>query len=370
MPPPPLIYPRAEELIRNKKQAKLNEQTGEEANRGGPSSGRRAAERKRKDTSEEERAKGDAKRRRKQENASSSSTSGPICKSCGQQGHSSAVSRMCPNHQFTLKERLTMAFPESYERFTISLPLQSFLKFDEEEEGERLEQYQQRITELSSFLRQVIYRAQILINYYILSNSINMDNLSNNIFDRNFWYRVCRLIYQNITVYELQRMYPTLPGIEAAFNHLQSLENVNLLVEKGNLVGYGQIVSSACETVATAYSNFYVENFENYIGNYFIYKLKVEYDGRDAITLNVDDFMQEGINQHFRPCTLDPGRRDAFVAYYGNNEVRSLSTAEYYHGSGSVNRSRREIGLKAQLGIQTLETNIPTPKTSNIDQYI
>jgi hypothetical protein len=38
----PVIYPRAEELIRNKRQAKLDEQTGEEANRGGPSSGRRA----------------------------------------------------------------------------------------------------------------------------------------------------------------------------------------------------------------------------------------------------------------------------------------------------------------------------------------
>jgi hypothetical protein len=171
-----------------------------------------------------------------------------------------------------------MAFPESYERFTISLPLKSFLTVDEEDEGERLEQYQQRIIELSSFLRQVIYKAQILINYYILINSNNMDNLSRDIFDRNFWYRVCRLIYQNITIDELQRMYPALPGIEAAFNHMQSLENVNLLVEKGDLVGYGQIVSSACETVATTYNNFYVENFENYIGNYFIYKLKVEYD--------------------------------------------------------------------------------------------
>jgi hypothetical protein len=92
--------------------------------------------------------------------------------------------------------------------------------------------------------------------------------------------------------------------------------------------------------------------------------------GREAITLNVEDFTQEEINQHFRPCTLDPGRREAFVAYYGNNEVRSLSTTEYYHGSGSVNRSRKEVALKAQLGIQTLETNIPTPKTSEIDQYL
>ncbi|ORE06341.1 hypothetical protein BCV72DRAFT_329039 [Rhizopus microsporus var. microsporus] len=72
-------------------------------------------------------------------------------------------------------------------------------------------------------------------------------------------------------------MYPRLPDIEAVFNLLQSLENVNMLVERNNLVGYGQIISSACETVATTYNNFYAENFEQYIGNYFIYKLKVEY---------------------------------------------------------------------------------------------
>ena len=93
-------------------------------------------------------------------------------------------------------------------------------------------------------------------------------------------------------------------------------------------------------------------------------------EDRETVTLNVGDFSQREISQYFRPCTLDPGRRDAFVAYYGNNEVRTLSTTEYYSGSGSPNRSRKEIALKAEQGIQALETNIPTPKTSNINQYI
>ncbi|ORE03286.1 hypothetical protein BCV72DRAFT_315711, partial [Rhizopus microsporus var. microsporus] len=66
------------------------------------------------------------------------------------------------------------------------------------------------------------------------------------------------------------------------------------------------------------------------------------------ITLNVGDFSQEEINQYFRPCTLDPGCRNAFVAYYGNNEVWTLSTTEYYSGSGSPNRSRKEIALKSK----------------------
>lgn len=117
-----------------------------------------------------------------------------------------------------------------------------------------------------------------------MDNANNVENLSNDIFDKNFWYRICRLIYGNINIGEIQRLYPRLPGIEAAYNHLQALDNVNLFVEKGGLVGYGQIVSSACDTVATAYNNFYVENYETYIGNYFIYRLKRQYTVSDKIT--------------------------------------------------------------------------------------
>lgn len=94
--------------------------------------------------------KSDARKRRRREQASSS-TSGPICKSYGQRGHSSAASSMCPNYQFTLKERLSMAFPESYQRFTISLTLRSFLTVDEQEEDDKLERYQRRIIELFLF---------------------------------------------------------------------------------------------------------------------------------------------------------------------------------------------------------------------------
>ncbi|KAI7903241.1 uncharacterized protein BX663DRAFT_542733 [Cokeromyces recurvatus] len=91
---------------------------------------------------------------------------------------------------------------------------------------------------------------------------------------RNFWYRACRLIYGNIKIGELQSLYPRPPGIQAAYNHLQELDNVNLSVEKQGLVGYGQIVSSACDTVATAYNNFYVENYETRNETNFAYSTR------------------------------------------------------------------------------------------------
>jgi hypothetical protein len=216
------------------------------------------------------------------EQASSSST-GPICKSCGLQGHSTAASHICPNHQFTLKERLSMAFPESYQRFTISLTLKSFLKINKQEEpADKLEQFQRRVIELSTFLRQVVYRAQIFVSYYILSNANSVGNLTNDIFDKIFWYRICRVVYGKITIQQLQNLYPRLRGIQAAFNRLQSMDDVNLLVELNDLVGYGQILSTACETIATSSNNFYVENFEHYLANYFIYKLQAEYNVRNS----------------------------------------------------------------------------------------
>jgi hypothetical protein len=230
---------------------------------------------RKKDTPEEKKSKADARKRRRIELASSSS--GPVCKSCGQPGHTTSASSLCPNHEHTIKERLKMAFPTSYQLYTVSLTLKSFIRRDEGNPNKLLE-YQERIIAQSSFLREVVYRAQLLVNYYILNNANNnVEYLSNDIFEKNFWYRVCRLIYGNIRIEELQNFYPRLPGIQEAYNRLQMLDNVDLSVEKQGLVGYGQIVSSACDTVATAYNNFYVENYETYVGNYFIFRLKQEY---------------------------------------------------------------------------------------------
>jgi hypothetical protein len=160
----------------------------------------------------------------------------------------------------------------------VFLTLKSFVRQDEGNPN-KLFGYQERIIEQSSFLREVVYKAQLLVNYYISSNANNVEYISNDIFEKNFWYRVCRFIYGNITIEEPQNFYPKLPGIQAAYNHLQEkLDDVNLLVEKQDLVGYGQTISSACDTIATAYNNFYVENYETYIGNYFIYRLKQEYN--------------------------------------------------------------------------------------------
>ncbi|GAA5816891.1 hypothetical protein MFLAVUS_010426 [Mucor flavus] len=336
----------------------------------------------------------------------------------------------------------------------MSLPMSCFLLSDDSNPN-KLTQYQDRIGILSSFVRQVIYKAQIIVNYYILNNP---SNLSNDLFEQNFWYTICRLVYGNITIDHVQNSYPKLANISAAFNELQNMDNVNLLVEKNNLVGYGHVVSSACESnlaMRTIKNLVYdyisdeifinqvrkeipeniisLEDFEaipelqatldtliqpiknrlprvpvtriEVIKNPFIilnilslqelqnlpiqkgkmflnglytdgytcrvlFARNVPRQGPEcSIKLKLSDFNEGEIGDCFRTCFLDPGRKSTYTAYYENNEVRSLSTTQYYSLFGAPGRSKQEDSLKIEQRIKLLETNIPSPKTAAIANY-
>ncbi|KAI8079100.1 uncharacterized protein B0P05DRAFT_637594 [Gilbertella persicaria] len=484
----PVLYPAAEELIRNKKQLKLKEGVQEQRNTGDPA---RRRGQKRKDTFEEKRAKADARKRRKESEAGPSSRANTVCTFCGQSGNTRATSRDCTNHEFSIKELLERAFPNYHQRYTTSLTLKSFLRHKQEDPN-RLERYQNIIVRQSTFLRAVIYRAQMFVNYYLLVHSNSVEHIFKYIFNQ---------LFCNINIHQLQDYYPSLLYLEAISNRLQDLENVNMLLQKGDLVGYDQIVSSACESLVTAYSNFYVENYETYVGKSDILsnlpedfltqkeldnapglqqflnteiqpiKNRIPYlpcsreavttnplsalnvmkhilqyyeqlqktlseeqrtrlfslfpnpsskwrfikidrenvdvlfheakipkennesqfslaarrffdlfdftkskihslytDGytcrvnfarnipqvpnEDKIVLELSDFNQGEIDEHFNPCFLDPNRNSPYVAYYG-----------------SPNRSEKEDQLKTIQGLKDLETRIPIPKTSSVDNY-
>ncbi|ORE11873.1 hypothetical protein BCV72DRAFT_331883 [Rhizopus microsporus var. microsporus] len=76
------------------------------------------------------------------------------------------------------------------------------------------------------------------------------------------------------------------------------------------------------------------------------------------IDLKLEDFGLEEVKQAYQPMFLDPGRKSVFTAAIGldttNHQIRRCSTAE----------------LKAQKGIRTIETNIPSPKTSQCAAYL
>lgn len=75
-----------------------------------------------------------------------------------------------------------------------------------------------------------------------------------------------------------QKYSRTIPQLNETWNELQNSDNIDLRVNIQGLKNYGQALSDACETVATCYNNYYIENFENIISNYFIYKLRSSFD--------------------------------------------------------------------------------------------
>ncbi|GAA5812652.1 hypothetical protein MFLAVUS_006109 [Mucor flavus] len=87
------------------------------------------------------------------------------------------------------------------------------------------------------------------------------------------------------------------------------------------------------------------------------------------VSLELDDFTTEEVEQYFRPCAVDPGRIDAFVSYHGGNDIRRLSSSEYYNMHGTVTRQKSEQGRKGQSGLEAIQTNIPSPKTLSIEKY-
>ncbi|KAI7908321.1 uncharacterized protein BX663DRAFT_493798 [Cokeromyces recurvatus] len=90
----------------------------------------------------------------------------------------------------------------------------------------------------------------------------------------------------------------------------------------------------------------------------------------DKVNLEMADFNTNEVEEFFRTCFLDSGCKNAYIVYYGDEQVRSLTVNEYYHFSGSINRAREQNALKIGQGIKDLETRIPTTKTSSVDSYI
>ncbi|GAA5808492.1 hypothetical protein MFLAVUS_001883 [Mucor flavus] len=88
------------------------------------------------------------------------------------------------------------------------------------------------------------------------------------------------------------------------------------------------------------------------------------------ICLELNDLSSEEVNKHFRPCTVDPGRRDPFVSYHGGTDMRRWSSIEYYDMGGSVTLIKEQQKHKHRLDIEKIETNIPSPKTVSMEQFV
>ncbi|KAI9363808.1 hypothetical protein BD770DRAFT_407368 [Pilaira anomala] len=115
-----------------------------------------------------------------------------------------------------------------------------------------------RVKIISAFSKEVIFKAQLFINYYIINNCLT--TIPKEIFSQNFLYSVCMLIFGNPSSQGLQVKYSSVPNIGHAFD--QYFQDYPLFMRPlSGLKGYSQCLSSAFITLATTYSDYYVETF-------------------------------------------------------------------------------------------------------------
>ncbi|CEG80227.1 hypothetical protein RMATCC62417_14594 [Rhizopus microsporus] len=92
------------------------------------------------------------------------------------------------------------------------------------------------------------------------------------------------------------------------------------------------------------------------------------------IDLKLEDFGLEEVKQTYQPMFLDPGRKSVFTTAIGldktKHQIRRCSTPEYYHMTGSTKYIKKLEKLKAAKGIKEIETNMPSPKTSQCAAYL
>ncbi|ORE06558.1 hypothetical protein BCV72DRAFT_120817, partial [Rhizopus microsporus var. microsporus] len=252
------IYPEVEKFIALKRRIKIENTQSNDNSDDLPAQNSRRTGTKRKDTSDTIKAKKGVKRRRQAATSEApSSTSRVVCSSCQEEGHKSARSRACRNYNLKLKAP---------------------------KKANSLE----KIKAISGFVREVIMKAQLFVNCFILKHP---NKLTNDFFEQNFWYTISKIVragpdkvksiledYRNRRKERSDEENLDVDQLTNAFVFLSSTTtNGSLFVEENGLKNYGQSLSAACETVALSYNNYYIENFENIICNYFIYILKRKY---------------------------------------------------------------------------------------------
>lgn len=108
------------------------------------------------------------------------------CTSCKSVGHKSSRHPDCPNHISSKLEVMNRKLGTGFESFTRKLPFDTCVK-----ENYR-DMLKNRIISASDDVRQILFRAQLFVNYYIILNS--NETITANVYQQSFWYSICQLV--------------------------------------------------------------------------------------------------------------------------------------------------------------------------------
>ncbi|KAF7721558.1 hypothetical protein EC973_004497 [Apophysomyces ossiformis] len=201
-------------------------------------------------------------------------------------GHVQPVVRL----SMLLQEAVNEELGKDHERYTRKLPLDSVIRPQYRGELKR------KLTNLCGFLREVVFRAQIFVNGYIISSA--GQEITAYVYTQSFWYSVCQVILDKKVSNKNSNMPSDLLGYWAQFRATYP----SVIFSSQGFSGYSDALSAACKTLATCYTNNIVETFENRVVQYSIRKLKAAVP--ELPNGRIKDFAREYIYE--RVCGGDP----------------------------------------------------------------
>ncbi|KAI8991670.1 hypothetical protein BDF20DRAFT_950608 [Mycotypha africana] len=181
-----------------------------------------------------------------------------VCSSCGKAGHSRSSSPLCLNYKPPKDVLLRRLFEDGHEVYSRKLLLTTLMR------PAFAQVATENIIKLAEFTRQVVYRAQLFVNYYITDNYETTTGHPY-LYEQNFWYSICKLILGKRV---RNRQYMDM-SVTLAFDDFKSkFPTIVYSLKTHPMKGYSDSLAAACVTLATTYSNFIVENFENRLKHY------------------------------------------------------------------------------------------------------
>ncbi|GAA5794871.1 hypothetical protein HPULCUR_000219 [Helicostylum pulchrum] len=201
------------------------------------------------------------KAKRAKNSSSSSASTTSVCTSCKKTGHKSSRSSACKNHNINKKEILSMNLGKKYQPFTFKIPLDKCVK------QEFLPRLKAFAISSSRDVREIVFRAQLFVNYYIVRRSNQQENND-----------LPRCIFR-------QQFCNNLPSDMLSVWDLFKAQHRTIMYNAVLRPGSSQCLTKACTELATSYHNRIVENFETRVIKFLTYKLQITFVNMDYATI-------------------------------------------------------------------------------------
>jgi hypothetical protein len=198
------------------------------------------------------------------------------CSTCSQQGtysalnhHSSSRSKKCPHHVLTVEECLEQLLGGSHERFTIKHGLEGILRLSPEiNEG-----FYQKITNMVDVVREVTFKAQLFLCYFLLEQLKQTVEITPIYFSQSFFYAGYQLV-MGASVTSTNSKFPG-AAMEACFQRYVMKHPTAITGPLSNK--YTTALASFANASATNFVNHIVESFETRLTQFIEFLMRRDY---------------------------------------------------------------------------------------------